>query len=146
MITYKQGNLLDDDAECLINCVNCVGVAGRGIALAFKKRFPRNFRYYREQCLAGRLKPGYVLPCSDGMRMLLNVATKDHWRDPSRLVWIRVILQELAWYLPGKVASVAVPALGCGNGGLAWRDVKPLIEQSMNLAEVDVRVYLPWKM
>ena len=38
MITYKQGNLLEADAEALVNTVNCVGVMGKGIALQFKNK------------------------------------------------------------------------------------------------------------
>jgi O-acetyl-ADP-ribose deacetylase (regulator of RNase III) len=46
MIEMKQGNLLEQDAEALVNAVNCVGVMGKGIALQFKQVFPEVFEQY----------------------------------------------------------------------------------------------------
>ena len=50
MIEFKSGDILKDDAEALVNTVNCVGVMGRGIALQFRDAFPENFKAYAEAC------------------------------------------------------------------------------------------------
>jgi len=142
-ITWKRGNLLEDDAQCLVNCVNCVGVAGAGIALAFKERFPENYEDYKIQCVKKLLRPGMVLLHSTGQRTILNAATKDHWRDPSRMSWILDIAESLFWYLRDNKVSMAIPALGCGRGGLKWREVKPFIKQYLGDINADVRVYEP---
>lgn len=144
-LVFKRGNLLDEDAKALVNCVNCIGVAGKGIAIAFKQRFPANHRYYHKHCLDGFVLPGQVLVFQGTPQAIFNAATKDHWRDPSRIEWIRECLDEIrAAVRFRKIESIALPALGCGNGGLLWCDVKPLIVAAMEpLTEVDVRVYEP---
>jgi len=92
MIRYTQGNLLAADAEALVNTVNTVGVSGKGIALMFKESYPENFEAYRAVCKAGGLAPGglFVTERDDmlGPRFIVNFATKNHWRHPSRLDWI----------------------------------------------------------
>lgn len=93
MIRYAQGNLLAAETDALVNTVNTVGVSGKGIALMFKERFPENFRAYEAASKAGQLAPGglFVTERHDmlGPRFIVNFATKQHWRQPSRLEWIR---------------------------------------------------------
>ncbi|HYH45258.1 MAG TPA: macro domain-containing protein, partial [Thermoanaerobaculia bacterium] len=149
MVELTQGNLLQADVEALVNTVNCVGVMGKGIALQFKQAFPENFRAYETACRAGSVEPGRVLVVPldriDGPRFILNFPTKRHWRQPSRLEDIRTGLQSLVAEIRRLgIRSVAVPPLGCGNGGLQWREVRPLIEQAFAEApDVLVRLYPP---
>ncbi len=148
MITYKQGNLLEDDAEVLVNTVNTVGVMGKGIALMFKERFPKNFREYASACAEGRLRTGKVFVTSsdelDGPKWIVNFPTKQHWRPPSKMEWIEEGLRDLHRFLvEKKIKSVAIPPLGSGNGGLDWEDVRPRIEALLSNLDVDVRVYEP---
>jgi O-acetyl-ADP-ribose deacetylase (regulator of RNase III) len=143
-LRYVTGDLLDDDAECLVNCVNCVGVMGSGIAAKFKQMFPQNYLLYREHCAAKRLQPGDVLVCSGDGRFIFNAATKDHWREPSCLEWVETALNNINFKVHQRgIKSIAVPALGCGKGRLEWADVQPLIYHYMNIADVVTRVYLP---
>ena len=58
MIHHVNGNLLESDAEALVNTVNCVGVMGKGIALQFKKKFPKNFELYKEACSNNEVRIG----------------------------------------------------------------------------------------
>jgi hypothetical protein len=58
MIQEKHGNLLQADAEALVNTVNTVGYMGKGIALQFKQAFPENFRAYARAAKAGEIQPG----------------------------------------------------------------------------------------
>ena len=57
MIEIKEGNLLEANAEALVNTVNCVGIMGKGIALQFRQAYPENFRQYEKACRAGEVQP-----------------------------------------------------------------------------------------
>jgi len=149
MITYKKGNLLADDAWALVNTVNTAGVMGKGVALAFKNAFQHNFKVYKNTCKVGELKPGVLLPVKDsnlllGEKIIVNLPTKTHWRFPSEYEYIEVGLSALRqWITTYNVESIALPALGCGNGGLDWARVKQMIEAHLDQLPVDIRVYEP---
>ncbi|SEO08074.1 O-acetyl-ADP-ribose deacetylase (regulator of RNase III), contains Macro domain [Mucilaginibacter gossypiicola] len=149
MIMYLKGNLLEDEAEALVNTVNCVGVMGKGIALAFRHAFPDNYLLYRAACVAGELQVGKLWVVSDfnlicGQKVIINLPTKKHWRNPSQYGWVEAGLQALAGYLQSNpVGSLAMPAPGCGNGGLAWSKVKPLVERYLSGLDMEIRVYEP---
>ena len=99
MITYLHGNLLEDDAQALVNTVNTVGVMGKGIALQFKSRFPANFVAYADACKSEQVQIGHLFVTEPaelmGPRWVVNFPTKQHWRDPSRIAWVVVGLQAL---------------------------------------------------
>src|SRR5690606_545170 len=127
---YVSGNLLSDDAEVLVNPVNCVGVMGAGLALAFKNAHPAMFGKYAELCRRKLVRPGQVHFIEISIdQVVCNFPTKDHWRDPSQIDWIVSGLKHLAGESSLRgFTSLAVPALGCGRGGLPWAQVKPVIE------------------
>ena len=148
MITYLRGNLLEDDAQALVNTVNTVGVMGKGIALQFKQRFPANFVAYAQACKLGQVQTGSMFVTEPGEltgpRWVVNFPTKQHWRDPSRMEWVVDGLQDLRGLLiSNAVASIALPALGAGLGGLPWAAVRGHIEAALGDLPVDVRVYEP---
>lgn len=149
MPTFRQGNLLEAEVEAVVNTVNTVGVMGRGIALMFKERFPDNFKAYAAACKAGELDVGRMFVTEtgelSGPRWIINFPTKRHWRQPSRLEWIEEGLRDLVRVVrENRIRSLALPPLGCGNGGLDWQDVRPLIEQAMaELPDVDVLAFEP---
>jgi len=135
MIEITWGNLIETDAEALVNTVNCVGYMGKGIALQFKKAFPDNFKAYERACRAGGMKPGKVFVFSTGSlvnpKYIVNFPTKRDWRAKSQIEDIRIGLKSLVEEIRGLgISSVALPPLGCGLGGLSWKDVKPLIERA----------------
>ena len=74
----------------------------------------------------------------------MNFPTKEHCRDGTRIEF-EAGLQDLRGVIHDRgISSIALPALGCGNGGLEWAAVRPLIEGKLaHLAGVDVRVYEP---
>ena len=136
MIRFTQGDILTADAEALVNTVNCVGVMGRGIALQFKKAFPDNFTAYAAACKRGEVEPGRMFVFDrrqlTGPRYIINFPTKRHWRNPSQLEDIRAGLGALVAEIRSRrISSLAIPRLGCGNGGLDWNVVRPLIERAM---------------
>lgn len=149
MIEYTSGNILEADAEALVNSVNCVGVMGRGIALQFKKAFPANFKAYAVACRRGEVQPGrmYVFE-TQGLtnpRYIINFPTKRHWRGKSRLADIDSGLEALVDVISRYgIRSIAIPPLASGLGGLAWADVRPRIDRALrSLPDIRVTVFEP---
>ena len=149
MIEYKSGDILREDAEALVNTVNCVGVMGRGIALQFKKAFPQNFKAYAAACKNDELQPGRMFVFETGQltypKYIINFPTKRHWRGKSRIEDIEAGLADLAVTLRQyNIRSVAIPPLGSGLGGLEWLEVKKRIEKSLSpLEDVQLLVFEP---
>jgi O-acetyl-ADP-ribose deacetylase (regulator of RNase III) len=150
MIQFTNGNLLDAPVEALVNTVNTEGVMGKGIALQFKQAFPEMYRAYEAACAAGEVKLGrmHVFDLGGlvgGPRWIINFPTKGHWRSRSRLSDIKSGLSSLAETIRKlEIKSIAIPPLGCGNGGLNWAEVQPLIVGALGQLEgVDLRVYPP---
>ncbi|MBW4666301.1 MAG: macro domain-containing protein [Cyanomargarita calcarea GSE-NOS-MK-12-04C] len=149
MIEFKQGNLLSENAEALVNTVNCVGVMGKGIALQFKRAYPENFRSYEKACKAGEVEPGRMFIFSTGNlfnpKYIINFPTKRHWKGNSKIEDIQSGLVALVQQVQQLgITSIAIPPLGCGNGGLDWAVVKPRIESAFSeLPDVSVILYEP---
>ena len=149
MIRFEKGNLLEAPTEALVNTVNEVGVMGKGIALIFRESFPENTRAYLDAAKEGDVHVGRMLivPTESlfGPRWIINFPTKKHWRQPSRLDWIRAGLRDLVRVIREQgIASIAIPPLGCGNGGLEWAQVKKEIEAAASeLPDVEFVVYEP---
>ncbi|PZS05377.1 MAG: Appr-1-p processing protein [Candidatus Chloroheliales bacterium] len=149
MIEVTTGNLLEADADALVNTVNCVGVMGKGIALQFRYAEPENYRYYQAACRKGQVRLGEMLVFDKGAafhpRYIINFPTKQHWRDRSHLEDIASGLEALKSEVERLgIKSIAVPPLGCGNGGLRWDDVRPLVEAAFSQLEgVRVLLYAP---
>ena len=149
MIRFKTGNILAEDAEALVNTVNCVGIMGRGIALQFKKAFPENFRAYAEACARGEVRPGRMFVFETGTltnpRYIVNFPTKRHWRGNSRIEDIEAGLQDLVEAIrTRRIRSIALPPLGSGLGGLEWSDVRPRIEKALRgFNDLEVVVFEP---
>ena len=144
MIEYKMGNILTEDAEAIVNTVNCVGVMGRGIALQFKKAYPENFKNYAAACKLDEVKPGRMFVHDLGgltnPRYIINFPTKRHWRGKSRVEDIESGLQALVNEIREReIQSIAIPPLGSGLGGLEWADVKSRIELALSSMN-DVRI------
>jgi O-acetyl-ADP-ribose deacetylase (regulator of RNase III)/uncharacterized protein YwgA len=140
------GDLFESRAQTLVNTVNCVGVMGKGVAEQFKKRFPSMFADYKERTdrRAVRLGEPYLYEDPSGAR-IINFPTKDHWRSTSRLADIERGLDYLAAHLAEwGVTSLALPPLGCGNGGLEWSEVGPLIYRKLKDVPIDIEVFAPF--
>ena len=149
MILYKRGDLLCEPAEALVNTVNCVGASGRGIALQFEKKFPDNHKAYLRACGSGALQLGTVHVFQrerlENPRYIINFPTKNHWREKSTLESIASGLSALEEaIIKYRIASVAIPPLGCGLGGLDWTLVREMISERLSsLAECQVIVFEP---
>ena len=149
MIEIVRGDILQAEAEALVNTVNCVGVMGRGIALQFKKEFPDNYEAYKSACDRNEVQPGRLLVVKLNQmqlpRYIVNFPTKRHWRGKSRIEDIESGLVCLVKEVRERhIKSIAIPPLGCGLGGLDWGVVRPMIEQAVEpMADVRVLLYEP---
>lgn len=148
MIELKQGNLLEENAEALVNTVNCVGVMGKGIALQFKQAYPDVFKAYKKACDAKGVQPGQMFIVETGQlfpRYIINFPTKRHWRGKSRIEDIDTGLTALVAEVKRLgIRSLAIPPLGCGNGGLDWNQVKTkIIAAFQDLSDVQVVLFEP---
>lgn len=149
MIEFTSGDILKDEAEAIVNTVNCVGIMGRGIALQFKNAWPENFKAYQLACKRDEVQPGRMFMFEVGQitspRWIVNFPTKRHWKGKSRMEDIDTGLEALAAEIRQRgIRSIAIPPLGSGLGGLDWAQVRPRIEAlAAQLPGVRVRVYEP---
>ncbi len=149
MFEITSGNLLEADAEALVNTVNTVGVMGKGIALQFKQAFPDNFNAYQKATKRQQIIPGKMFVFETGRltnpRIIINFPTKRHWRGKARLEDIKAGLQDMEQVIRQyHIRTIAIPPLGCGNGGLNWGEVLPLILKSLGKApDVHAWVFAP---
>jgi O-acetyl-ADP-ribose deacetylase (regulator of RNase III) len=149
-IAFIRGDIFDDDAEAIVNAVNCVGVMGAGLALKFKERYPDYFADYYWKCRHGEILWGHIDTYEiaapiENPRWIVSFPTKRHWKDESRIGTITFGLGQLGgWMRKERLTSAAIPALGCGLGGLAWDDVKrQFLLLNSYLPMLDLRVYEP---
>jgi len=149
MIHFKTGNLLDSEAEALVNTVNTAGVMGKGIALQFKNMFPNNFKLYSNACKNNEVKVGKLLVTKDtnllvGKKIIVNFPTKTSWRLPSEYKYIEDGLAELVKVIKEQnIKSIAIPPLGSGNGGLDWNKVKQILKKYLSEIDCNIFIYEP---
>ena len=151
MIRYVTGNILESNAQALINTVNTMGVMGKGIALQFKKAYPGNFNAYRNACKQGNIAVGKLFVTkgnnnnlNSGEKIIINFPTKNDWRKPSEYCFIEQGLDDLFRIIEKhNIKSIAFPPIGAGNGGLEWEKVKKILEEKLSTLNIDIFVYEP---
>lgn len=142
MLTYLKGDLLSSPAQVQVNTVNTVGVMGKGIALQFKKKYPEMFTAYQRVCEKQQLDTGKLYLWKSPEKWVLMFPTKKHWRNPSRIEYIESGLQKFVDnYEMFGIESIAFPKLGCGNGGLKWSVVKPIMEKYLRPLPISIYIY-----
>lgn len=149
MINYVTGNILDSEAQAIVNTVNTLGVMGKGIALQFKKAYPNNYKSYSVACKNNEVVVGKMFVTIDsnissGEKIIINFPTKRDWRKPSEYVYIEDGLDDLIDVIKhNQIKSIAIPPLGAGNGGLKWEKVKKIIEDKLSNFNIEIFVYEP---
>lgn len=149
MLTFKEGEILNSEADALVNTVNTEGVMGKGIALEFKESFPENFKLYKEACEKGEVRIGKMFVTKPQQitnpKYIINFPTKKHWRYPSKIEYIQKGLKDLKNVISKyHIESIAIPPLGCGSGKLNWHEVKPLITRTVEqIPDLEAIVFEP---
>jgi O-acetyl-ADP-ribose deacetylase (regulator of RNase III) len=144
-LQYVQGDLFAAQVQTIVIPVNCRGVAGKGLALQCRQRYPQWFQNYQDICCDHLIWPGQpVLHASSyAPYWIVDFPTKGDWRLPSSLLYIETGLSNLfSLCYNHSIASLALPKLGCGAGGLSWEQVQPLIETYLSHLPLPVYVYV----
>lgn len=143
MIEYIEGNIFNSPAQVIVNTVNTVGVMGKGLALSFKKRYPKMFEAYKIACGKHQLTIGKLMLYYAPDHWIMMFPTKESWRNPSKLEYLEAGLNKfVTTYAEKKITSIAFPKLGCGNGELSWADVKPVMEKYLRPLPITVYIYV----
>jgi len=146
MIHTATGDLFESHCDALVNPVNCVGVAGRGLAAQFRTRYPDDIAAYSNAGRNGRIHTGEMFTtCVNRLTpTIVHFPTKDHWRYPSQMNYITDGLVALRRTITQhQFETIAVPALGCGHGGLRWDEVRDAIRTILEDLDVRIEVYEP---
>lgn len=142
-IRYVTGDIFTSDAQVLVNPVNCRGIMGAGLALAFKQKYPQMFAVYTQACQSGELRVGHLMLYRASQPWILNFPTKDHWRAPSKLAYIEDGLRFFAAnYQQMGIQSIAFPKLGSGLGNLSWQEVGPLMARYLAPLNCSITIYI----
>lgn len=143
VLTYIKGDLFSSPAQVLVNTVNTVGVMGKGIALEFKNKYPEMFKAYQNVCENQSFDIGKLLLWRKSEKWVLLFPTKKHWRAPSQVSYIEKGLEKFVHsYEKLGIESIAFPRLGCGNGGLDWDVVKPIMEKYLKSLPIHIYIYV----
>ena len=140
----SNGDIFNTECEALVNPVNIKGVMGKGLALAFKTKYPAHFENYKRACQSGEMTTEKVLAYQEkNGPMIICLATKDDWKNSSKIEYVSAGLDDLANQIKALgVRSIAIPKLGCGLGGLDWNKVRPLIVEKMSAIDgISVEIY-----
>lgn len=148
MIEYKIGDIFANDAEAIVNTVNCVGVMGRGLALQYKNKYPQNFKEYANACKDEQVVPGKMFIHHTGQltnpKYIINFPTKRHWKANSKIEDIESGLDDLVKVIDKlNIKSISIPPLGSGLGGLNWQIVKQKIEDKLSNIDCHIVVFEP---
>jgi O-acetyl-ADP-ribose deacetylase (regulator of RNase III) len=143
LIQYRKGDIFESNAQVLVNTVNCKGVMGKGLALAFKQRFPDMFEVYQQECKTGKLRIGRPTLYRESTPWILNFPTKDNWKANSKIEYLEKGLEYLvSHYKEAGINSIAFPKLGTQNGKLAWDEVGPLMVRYLSNLDINVYIYI----
>lgn len=143
MLSYLKGDLLSSPAQVQVNTVNTVGVMGKGIALQFKNKYPKMFLDYQQACNENKFDVGNLFLWKSEMKWILMFPTKKEWKNPSKIEYVEEGLKKFVInYDKLGIESIAFPKLGCGNGKLDWKDVKPLMEKYLKPLPITVYIYV----
>jgi O-acetyl-ADP-ribose deacetylase (regulator of RNase III)/uncharacterized protein YwgA len=144
LVKLTKGDVLRSQAQAIVNTVNCVGIMGKGVALAFRRKYPEMYRDYMARCDKDEVQVGKPYSYKVDDRIVVNFPTKRHWRSVSRLSDIEAGLRYLRAHLnEWGITSIALPPLGCGNGQLDWAVVGPTLHNYLGTFGIPVELYVP---
>ncbi len=142
-IQYQRGDIFEAKTQVIVNTVNCQGIMGKGLALAFKQRYPEMFPVYQQECKTGKLRIGRPTLYKASHPWILNFPTKDTWRANSKLEYLEKGLQYfIENYKKVGITSISFPKLGAQNGKLSWDDVGPLMAKYLSQLDIEIYIYI----
>jgi O-acetyl-ADP-ribose deacetylase (regulator of RNase III) len=142
-IQYQKGDIFNAQTHVIVNTVNCKGVMGKGLALAFKQKYPSMFPVYQQECKTGKLRIGRPTLYKESTPWILNFPTKDHWKPPSKIEYLQKGLEYfITNYKEAGIKSIAFPKLGAQNGKLSWDEVGPVMARYLSQLDIDVYIYI----
>ncbi len=142
-IQYQRGDIFESDAQVIVNTVNCEGIMGKGLALAFKQKYPAMFTTYQKECKTGKLHIGRPTLYTSSTPWILNFPTKTSWRANSKLEYLKEGLEYFVkHYKEVGIVSIAFPKLGAQNGKLSWDEVGPLMAKYLSQLDIDIHIYI----
>lgn len=142
-IQYQHGDIFESKTQVIVNTVNCKGVMGKGLALAFKQRYPEMFPVYQQECRTGKLRIGRPTLYRKSTPWILNFPTKDNWKANSKIEYLEKGLEYfVSSYKEAGITSIAFPKLGAQNGKLSWDEVGPLMAKYLAGTDIDVYIYI----
>ena len=128
---FTQGDIFETEGlRAYAHGCNCAGTMDAGIAVAFKKRWPRMFEEYQARCKDGRFSLGDVFVWTEGDETVYCLAIQDHWKAKAKIPALTKSLAkvvELA--LAAGIDRVGLPRIGGGLGGLDWTRVKKILAE-----------------
>lgn len=142
MLTFVNTSILESNVQTVTNTVNTVGVMGKGLAAEFKARSPDMYKQYRQLCDKNLFNVGQLWLWKKEPQWILNFPTKQHWKNPSRIEYIEAgLIKFVAKYEEHGIREISFPRLGCGNGGLDWSEVRPLMEKHLGKLPILVLIH-----
>jgi DNA protecting protein DprA len=142
-IVYRTGDLFEAGTQVIVNPVNCREAMGKGLALAFRQRYPKMYEAYLRDCQSRKLRPGRPTLYTESKPWILQFPTKDHWRDPSKIEYLQQGLEYFATFFKRVgIKSIAFPKLGCGEGGLLWSEVGLVMAHYLGTLDLEVIIYI----
>jgi O-acetyl-ADP-ribose deacetylase (regulator of RNase III) len=140
---YQTGDIFEAETQVIVNTVNCQGVMGKGLALAFKQRYPAMFPIYQQECKTGKLRIGHPTLYTKSSPWILNFPTKNTWKANSKIEYLEQGLEYFADnYKKAGITSIAFPKLGAQNGKLSWDDVGPLMAKYLGQLDIEIHIYV----
>ena len=135
-IEFVTGDLFVNrfQAQALSHGCNCQGSMGAGIATGFRDRYPEMFTEYRRRCKADprQFNLGDAWLWKDDERpWVFNLGTQEGvWRARASYEAIQTALMSMRQQAEDEgIASIAIPRIGTGYGGLSWKKVRAIVEQ-----------------
>lgn len=135
--------ILSDTAQVLVCPTNAGGVMGAGLAKVFREQIPGLFSRYRRHCAQhdpSAMVP-FIYPIKE-QHFVYCLHTKcKYWQESSLDIVKDGLAKLVDWCIAMEITSVALPALGCGRGGLTFEAVQIVLDTYLKDVNIDFRVY-----
>ena len=143
MITLTNSNVFNTDADAIVNTINCVGFMGKGLAFEYSLRYPDLLDEYKAKCKNNEIMVGKIYYYKTKEKLIVNFPTKNDYKYPSKIEWIKEgLLNFKETYKIYNIKSIALPLLGCSNGGLNYKIIIKLIFEYLSYLNINIYICL----